>query len=83
MQPLTRQISMNSPAHYAEVGHLFLLLAKGVGLVSNSQWQSGQGGPGPTSDEQEAMLDSEIELESVAKEIFLGLTGKKAVIKKT
>ncbi len=76
MRKLDGQISMVTGGYERDVGHLYSLLTQGIKLVDDSIFHCGQG-DSPSEDEQEAMQDAEAELMKVAKEIFLGLTGKK------
>lgn len=76
---LTGRLSPASGFHEMEVGHLFKLLCRGIEASTGVYFQAGQG-DSPSEDEEEMMLASQREAEEIAKEIFLGLTGKKCKV---
>jgi hypothetical protein len=72
---LENQISLSDTDYKRDVGRLYQLLIKGIDLVDSSNFQAGQG-DSPSPEEEERMQDAKDQLEKVATEIFLGLTGK-------
>ena len=61
----------------ADVGHLFLELSNAISILSGIQQP-----PSPTENENnfaENYEEGEYEIERIAKEIYVGLTGKKVI----
>lgn len=76
---LTGMISPVAGHHERDVGYLFLLLNEGIKEAMGTFFQAGQG-DSPCEAEEEEMAMCQLRVERIAKEIFLGLTGKKCKV---
>jgi hypothetical protein len=76
---LTGMISPAQHSHQRDVGHLFLLLSEGVKAAMGTVFPCGQGDC-PSESEDEDMAMCQHRAIEIAKEIFLGLTGKKCKV---